>query len=121
MSRRSFSRKDRARIFAAAEGICHICEGKIGVGEAWEVEHRIPYALTQDDSDDNLSPAHVRCHKTKTHKEDRPRINKAERQRAKHMGYWPKTKAPLRSRGFPSSRPGWIAVLTATNEERDSE
>ena len=100
MSRRSFSRKDRARIFALGKGCCHICGGKIGVGEAWEVEHIIPYALTQDNSDDNLRPAHVKCHSAKTHGEDRPRISKAERMRAKHLGLWPKTKSPLKSRGF---------------------
>ena len=104
MGRRSFSRKDRARIFAANNGACHLCSGKIAVGEAWEVEHVIPYALTQDDSDENLRPAHVKCHKKKTHQEDRPRISKAERQRAKHLGTWPPSKAPLKSRGFSSSR-----------------
>jgi hypothetical protein len=46
MARKSFNRKDRARIFNAALGLCHLCEGKIGVAEAWEIEHVIPYALT---------------------------------------------------------------------------
>ena len=32
--------------------------------------------------------------------EDRPRISKAERQRAKFLGIWPKSKTPLKSRGF---------------------
>lgn len=100
MSRRSFSRKDRARIFALGNGCCHICTGKITVGEAWEVEHIIPYALTQDNSDDNLRPAHKKCHAKKTTGEDRPRISKAERQRAKFLGIWPKSKTPLKSRGF---------------------
>lgn len=104
MARRSFNRKDRARIFTANGGCCHICKGKIGVGEAWEIEHVIPYALTQDDSDDNLRPAHVKCHKGKTHGEDRPRISKAERVRAKHQGTWPKSKAPIKSRGFSPTR-----------------
>lgn len=106
MPRRSFSRKDRARIFAAHEGCCHLCTGKIAVGEAWEVEHVIPYALTQDDSDGNLRPAHVKCHKVKTHTEDRPRISKAERQRAKHLGTWPKPvgNSKLQSRGFQPPR-----------------
>jgi 5-methylcytosine-specific restriction endonuclease McrA len=104
MARRSFTKKDRARIFTAASGVCHLCEGRIMVGEAWEVEHVIPYALTQDDGDDNLRPAHIKCHRDKTHKQDRPRISKAERQRAKHLGTWPKTKAPLQSRGVSSTR-----------------
>lgn len=107
MARRSFSKKDRARIFAANDGVCHLCKGKINIGEAWEVEHVIPYALTQDDSDDNLRPAHVKCHAVKTHTEDRPRISKAERQRLKHIGAWPKSKTPLRSRGFGPTRDIW--------------
>lgn len=105
MSRKTFNRKDRARIFSAHDGCCHLCTGKIAVGEAWEVEHVIPYALTQDDSDGNLRPAHVKCHSVKTHTEDRPRISKAERQRAKHMGTWPKSRARLQSAPFAKSRP----------------
>lgn len=116
MSRKSFNRKDRARIFAANNGCCHLCSGKISVGEAWEVEHVIPWALTQDDSDGNLKPAHVKCHSRKTHEEDRPRISKAERQRAKHLGTWPKSKAPLRSKGSQPTR-GSLWASGANREE----
>jgi 5-methylcytosine-specific restriction endonuclease McrA len=106
MARRSFTKKDRARIFNAHLGVCHICQGKIGVAEPWEIEHVIPYALTQDDSDPNLRPAHIKCHKRKTHKEDRPRISKAERMRLKHLGAYPEPigNAKLQSRGFASTR-----------------
>ena len=100
MTRPSFSRRQRAAIFESAGGVCHICGGKIRVGEAWEAEHVIPYALTRDNSDANLRPAHVKCHAAKTREEDIPRISKAERQRAKHFGYWPKSTRPIRSRGF---------------------
>lgn len=116
MTRRSFNRKDRARIFNAALGLCHICEGKIGIAEAWEIEHVIPYALTQDNSDDNLRPAHVKCHAKKTSEEDRPRIAKAERQRAKHTGTWPKSRAPLRSRGFAVTRVLWTPGQGETDD-----
>lgn len=103
--RKTHSRKDRARIFTANRGRCHLCDGLIGVGEAWEIEHVIPYALTQDESDGNLRPAHRKCHARKTSEQDRPRISKAERQRAKHLGTWPASKAKLQSRGFGSTRP----------------
>lgn len=119
MARRSFSRKDRARIFTAHDGVCHLCAGKIGVAEAWEVEHVIPFALTQDDSDGNLRPAHIKCHRVKTHQEDRPRISKAERQRAKHLGTWPKSRAPLQSRGFAPSR--WITVSSRETHDEIGE
>lgn len=102
--RKSFSKKDRARIFTANSGICHLCDGKInGAVEAWEIEHVIPYALTQDDSDDNLRPAHVKCHRVKT-ADDRQIIAKAERRRAKHDGTWVKSKAKIPSRPFPKAR-----------------
>lgn len=103
MSRKSHSRKDRARIFAANDGQCHLCAGKIGVGEAWEIEHVIPYALTQDDSDGNLRPAHRKCHRVKTNT-DVTAIAKVVRMAAKHNGSWPKSRAPMKSRGFDSSR-----------------
>ena len=84
--RKTHSRKDRARIFAGNDGKCHLCEGRIAVGEAWEVEHVIPYALTQDDSDGNLKPAHIKCHRVKT-TDDVTAIAKVERIRAKHFGF----------------------------------
>ena len=88
MARRRFTDKDRARIFANNNGVCHICGQKIdGTSEAWEIEHVIAWELTRDDSDDNLRPAHkLVCHQTKTHKQDRPAINKAKRREAKHNG-----------------------------------
>lgn len=97
--RKSFTAKDRARIFAANGGVCHICGGAIAVGDAWEVEHLIAWALTQDDSDENLRPAHVKCHKIKTHQEDRPAINRAKRREAKHKGY-ARPQQRLQSAGF---------------------
>ena len=119
MPRRSFSRKDRARIFAAHDGKCHICTGKIGVGEAWEVEHVIPYALTRDNSNDNLRPAHVKCHSIKTHTEDRPRISKAERQRAKHLGTWPKSPTPVKSRNTFAKRISLWQPLGGDHADQD--
>lgn len=87
MARRRFTDKDRTRIFAANNGCCHLCKGKIdGVREAWEVEHVIAWELTRDDSDENLRPAHIACHKVKTHEQDRPAINEAKRRAAKFQG-----------------------------------
>lgn len=107
MSRKSFTAKDRIRIFAARDGLCHICKGKVGVGEAWEVEHVIPYALTQDNSDGNLAPAHIKCHRVKS-AADATNLAKALRRQAKHHGAWPKSRTPLRSRGFEQTRPAKI-------------
>lgn len=68
----------RARIFEAHGSKCHICGEVIdGTSERWEAEHIVPYALTRDDGDDNLAPAHERCHAAKT-PEDVTRIAKAK-------------------------------------------
>lgn len=99
--RRSFSTKDRARIFGANRGICHICEGAISVGEAWEIEHVIPWALTRDDSDGNLRPAHKKCHRDHKTKKDVADIAEAKRREAKHLGMRKAKKAPIRSAPFP--------------------
>lgn len=87
MARKRFNDKDRTRIFANNNGVCHLCEQKIdGVREAWEIEHVIAWEFTRDDTDDNLKPAHIDCHKRKTHERDRPAINQAKRREAKHLG-----------------------------------
>ena len=92
---RRMSTARRARIFETHGGVCHICGQRIdGTRERWEVEHLVPYALTRDDSDDNLAPAHVSCHAAKT-KEDVTRIAKARRVKAKHEGAWqPRSTLP---------------------------
>ena len=85
---RRMSTTRRARIFEAHGGRCHICGERIdGTRERWDVEHVVPYALTRDDSDDNLAPAHIACHREKT-REDVARIAKAKRVKAKHEGAW---------------------------------
>jgi 5-methylcytosine-specific restriction endonuclease McrA len=97
MSRR-MSTTRRLRIFEAAKGICHICGVKIdGVREAWDAEHVIPYALTRDDSDKNLRPAHERCHRgvgSKTSDDVRV-IAKAKRVSAAYVGAKAKSRNPL--------------------------
>lgn len=85
MNRRHLTTKDRAAIFAASAGACHICGGKIGVGEAWDADHPIPLALGGDDSPGALRAAHVKCHRTKT-SADVAQIAKAKRVGAKHTG-----------------------------------
>ena len=92
---RRMSTTRRARIFEAAGGVCHICGERIdGTRERWEVEHKVALALTGDDSDGNLAPAHASCHAAKT-KEDVRLIAKAKRVAAKHHGAWqPRSTLP---------------------------
>jgi len=113
--RKSFSAKDRARIFAAHGGVCGLSGVKIKPGEAWHIEHRVPVALGGSNDDENLYPALVKPHALKT-KDDVKRIAKAKRQsgieggqaarRAKRgfgliqsRNEWPKG-VKIQSRGF---------------------
>lgn len=86
MSRRKISDMQRERIFLANGGVCHLCERKIRVGEKWDVSHDRPLALLGEDGGDNLKVAHRTCHKVHTATEDVPRIAKAKRQSARHIG-----------------------------------
>lgn len=87
MTRRRMNTTRRARIFQAANGICHLCGQQIdGTRERWDADHVIPLEISGDDGDDNLRPAHERCHREKTSKEDVPTIAKCKRVAAKHSG-----------------------------------
>jgi len=98
MTRRRHNAKDRSRIFAAHNGICHICKGAIQTGEAWEIEHLVPLAISGDDTDANKAPAHVKCHKNKT-AVDLGDIAKAKRREARHTGAV-RPKGNIKSCGF---------------------
>lgn len=77
--RPSMTKARRARIWERDGGVCYICGEKVALGEAWDVEHRIAWALSFDDSDDNLAVAHKDgCHSTKT-KADVKSIARAKR------------------------------------------
>lgn len=94
----------RLRVFEARKGICHISGRKIMPGDAWELEHIRPLSLGGEHRENNLAPALVVPHREKTAAEAGVRA-KADRIRAKHLGIFPRSKAPLRSRGFPKTRP----------------
>lgn len=102
MARKSFSTKERTRLFALNKGICHICSGKIDASlEAWEIEHVNPLAMTGDNSDENLKLAHKKCHAAKT-KQDVALIAEAKRREAKFVGA-KQPKGTLKGPGFQKS------------------
>lgn len=70
------------RVFLA----CHICSGVIWPAkDQWEVEHVMRRVLCGDDSESNLKPAHVKCHRTKTIQDIRENA-KGKRQSDNHYG-----------------------------------
>lgn len=91
--RRRIGTRERANIFLANGGRCHLCEGLIRPGEAWEVSHDTPLEMGGADEGDNLKPAHAKCHRAHTAQVDIPQIRKAQRREAKHIG----AKAPSRN------------------------
>jgi 5-methylcytosine-specific restriction protein A len=86
MSRKRLSTADRVRIFTAADGVCHLCDGKITTGQKWEVSHPTPIEMGGADDDMNRRPAHKKCHATQTATVDIPQIAKAKRRQARHIG-----------------------------------
>ena len=84
-ARKSISRTVRARVFDKAQGLCHLCGGKIAVADKWDVDHILALALGGADDESNFAPAHKRCHQDKT-RGDVGMIRKADRQRARHIG-----------------------------------
>lgn len=96
------SKARRLRIWDRDKGVCYLCGVKVAAGVAWDVEHRIAWALSSDDSDGNLFVAHkAGCHEAKT-KADAGSISKAKAMGGE-TGQWArrqKNGPQLKSRGF---------------------
>lgn len=97
--RPSMSKARRVRIFVKEDGRCYLCNEKVKIGDLFEVEHVIPWAISFDDSDENLKIAHTVCHKQMKTKGDMRDIAKIKRIIKKSD---PVTRKPSRmqSRGF---------------------
>lgn len=94
----------KLRVFERHGGICHLSGRKILAGDAWDAEHVKALGLGGENRESNLAPALVSAHREKTAAEVTA-MRKADRQRAKYLGIWPKSKTPLKSRGFQKTRP----------------
>lgn len=107
--RPSMSKARRVRIFVKEDGRCYLCREKIKIGQLFEVEHVIPWALSLDDSDDNLKVAHTVCHRTLKTKADVAQIAKAKRQ-AGETGQQARRAVKggsIPSRPFPKTKTTW--------------
>jgi len=94
----------RARVFEAYGGRCHWSGKKIMPGDQWDCDHIIALINGGQHRETNLAPIlRGKEHAEKT-ADDLAVKKKIARVRAKHLGIAPKTRAPLRSRGFSSSR-----------------
>ena len=93
----------KLRIFRRYEGRCYLSGKKIMPGDAWEVEHIKPVHLKGENRERNMAPALKDAHGEKTSREHTARA-KADRIARKHLGLWPKSKRPMRGRGFEPGR-----------------
>lgn len=92
--RREFPAKVKAQAALRADGKCECCEARLSVGNV-HYDHVTPDALGGEPVLENCECLCKTCHKDKTTKEDVPRIAKAKRQRAKHLGTTARSKAIL--------------------------
>lgn len=99
----------RDRVFMRANGRCYLSGRKIMPGDLWDVEHVKALSLGGEHRESNMRPALREVHRIKTAEEAGDRA-KADRIRRKANGTWPKTRTPLRSRGFTTTRPAAIGA-----------
>lgn len=96
-------RRVRARVFDRFGGVCQLTGRKIGAGERWDCDHIKRLRDGGRHAETNLQPVLAEAHRVKSAAEVSDGA-KADRIRAKHLGIWPKSRAPLKGRGFPKTR-----------------
>lgn len=94
----------RLRIWEREGGRCYLTGEKIQPGDSYEFEHVIALEIGGEHRESNIRLAKTAPHKLKT-AADHDAGAKVRRIHAKHNGYYPKSKRPLKSRGFDKSRP----------------
>jgi hypothetical protein len=105
----------RLRVFERQGGHCAITGRKIMAGDPWECDHTIAVVNGGQNRESNLRVILKDKHTEKT-AEDMATKSKIARVKAKHLGQWPKSKRPLRGRGFPKSR-----RASAVRDENDGD
>lgn len=89
----------RLRVFARYEGICQLSKRRIAAGEAWDLDHIKALWRGGEHRESNLHPVLKTPHRVKSAEEQSIQA-KCDRIAKKHLGIWPKSRSPLRSRGF---------------------
>ena len=102
--RKPLTKLQRAKVFAAHNGICVICSLPVDPRKPWIDEHIRALGLNGTNDLSNRGPAHFHCAGVKTKSEDMPRITKAQAQQASFVGRDPEKKSKIKNRP-PSSKP----------------
>ena len=100
--RREFPTKIRVAAFQRANGLCEKCGARLTPGK-FAYDHILPDWLGGEPTLENAQVLCDPCHSEKTHGQDRPRINKTQRQHARHI----EAKAPSRNPLPGSKASGW--------------
>lgn len=93
----------KLRVWERCEGRCAITGAKLRPGDAYDFDHEKPLHLGGEHRESNLRVVSRQAHREKSAEEVSAKA-KADRIRAKHLGVFPKSKRPLKSRGFAPSR-----------------
>jgi 5-methylcytosine-specific restriction endonuclease McrA len=85
MARREFSTGTKASAFHRCGGKCESCGAYLYTGK-FHFDHDTPDGLTGEPTLENCKVLCVNCHSEKTRTIDVPRIARAKRREAKHIG-----------------------------------
>lgn len=91
------------RLFLRQNGRCAISGRKMLPGDEKHADHIVPLKDGGANVESNLQLVLAAPHREKTAVENKGRA-KERRMRLKHAGLWPKSRNPIKSRGFPKSR-----------------
>jgi 5-methylcytosine-specific restriction protein A len=94
----------KLRVLVRDGGRCHRTGHKFRPGDVIEFDHIVALCNGGENRETNIAPIlGGKIHQAKTAADVAERA-KTDRLRAKNLGLWPKSKTPLRSRGFQKTR-----------------
>lgn len=79
ISRKSRPPAERKRLGELFKWTCGMCQSKISQSEGFEIDHKVRWEISHDDSDANLQLLHKMCHDAKSRAEGGERLFKKDR------------------------------------------